>query len=89
MSKYCIQVDDKEFHLTEIEFYKEGEACTYKRVWEEGRLFYHYSGIDIMRKYGDENWGVLVRSVEGDGTFIGGPLKLKDALLNKEEIRFW
>lgn len=81
MSNYCIRSGGKEFNLVEIEFYRRDEEGTYKRKWKE-RLFYHYSGLDICLEHKGTFWGVLVRSVEVNGTFIGGPLKVKNVILN-------
>lgn len=86
MNNYCISVGDKKFHFVELEFYHWKQDGTYPRNWEDGKLFYHYSGIDIMRNFRDANkedyWGVLIRSVEVNNTFIGGPMKVKNIILN-------
>lgn len=83
MNNYCISAGGKNFNFVEIEFYHWKQDGTYKRNWKNEKfLYYHYSGMDICLEYQGDRWGVLIRSVEVDKTFIGGPMKVKNIILN-------
>lgn len=82
MNNFCIRAGGKDFHFVEIEFYHWKQDGTYPRNWKDKELFYHYSGMDICYEYKGDFWGILIRSVEVDNTFIGGPMKVKNIILN-------
>ena len=81
--------DDKEKEKTvESSFY----SCTYKRKREAGKLFWHYSGIDICFNSTENNYGgILIRSlikiVKGaQPELIAGPLRCANELMNQSVL---
>ena len=80
--------DDMEYNQAPKEK-KIDKNITYPRKTEALAIFYHYTGLDICFESNGKthSGGVLIRAVKilggGDESFIGGPLKLKDALLNE------
>ena len=103
---YGIKCGDKIFRFAEIEFYyykkeKDGENNwdadwnkeTYPRNNNAGKLFYHYSGVDICFQCNFEDkardndngefGGILIRSLlDGDDKIIAGPLFCANTMLN-------
>ncbi len=81
-NNYDLQVNEKLYQLTEIEFYyfceQHKDDYTYKHDDEAGKLRFHYSGIDITLRSFDRigYGGILIRGIKGinDKERIKGPL---------------
>ena len=65
-------------------------SCTYKRKNDAGKLFWHYSGVDICFKSDEKCYGgILVRSMskcDGDDNnteLIAGPLRCANEIANQ------
>lgn len=98
---YSIKCGDKTFRLAEIEFYyykkgvweSEWNTTTYYREEKDaGKLFFHYSGVDIcFQSDKNEFGGILIRSlieVDNNGKYMAlhtGPLFCANLMLNSCE----
>lgn len=80
--------DDIEYNQTPDDK-KMDKNITYPRVKKALDIFYHYTGLDICFESNGKthSGGILIRAVKkidgGENSFIGGPLKLKDTILNE------
>lgn len=86
--------DDMEYNqMTEDK--KKDKNITYPRVKKALDIFYHYTGLDICFESNGKthSGGILIRAVKkldgGEDTFIGGPLKLKDTILNEATSKIY
>lgn len=98
---YSIKCGDKTLRLAEIEFYyykkgvweNEWNTTTYYRAEKDaGKLFFHYSGVDIcFQSDKNEFGGILIRSlieVDNNGKYMAlhtGPLFCANLMLNSCE----
>lgn len=92
----CIVCGKRTFRLAELEFYYYDKRClnnewnrkTYPRTKKEaGKLFFHYSGVDICFPSDFSNGrfgGILIRSLYDESTkqYICGPLLCANEMLN-------
>jgi len=91
MCNYKIIKGTAEYDIVEIEFYlftpDNKDVITYPRITNEGRWFFHPSGVDLTfksEKATDNEsvfGGILIRGIKrNDGKFIFGPNKCVDEL---------
>lgn len=90
LNNYGIRRGDKTYRFVEIEFYHNltddvGKNITYKRGYAEScDFFFHNYGVDLCFESTPESYGgILIRSVECNGEFINGPVKVTDVLFDK------
>lgn len=81
MCNYVITTDKTLYEIIEIEFYlytpEHRDVITYPRIIDEGRWFFHQSGVDItFRSINGIFGGILIRGLrKNSGEYIGGPQK--------------
>lgn len=86
MCNYIIATDKAEYDIIDIEFYlctpEHRDVITYPREMDEGRWFFHTSGVDItFRSTKSVFGGILIRGLrKSKGKYIGGPQKCVDEL---------
>lgn len=86
MCNYIITTDKAIYDIIEIEFYlytpKHRDVITYPREIDEGRWFFHQSGVDItFRSTKIVFGGILIRGLrKNKGEYIGGPQKCVNEL---------
>lgn len=86
MCNYIITTDRASYNIVEIEFYlytpDHQDIITYPRIIDEGRWFFHQSGVDItFRSTKTVFGGILIRGLRKNNVeYIGGPLKCVNEL---------
>ena len=86
MCNYIITTDKAEYDIIDIEFYlytpKHQDVITYPREMDEGRWFFHQSGVDItFRSTKSVFGGILIRGLrKNNNEYIGGPQKCVNEL---------
>lgn len=90
LNNFVIKRGEKEFRFVEIEFYHnktddEGKKITYKRGYAKAcDFFFHDYGVDLCFESNPDSYGgILIRSMECNGEFINGPVKVTDQLFDK------
>ena len=86
MCNYIIATDKAEYDIIDIEFYlytpEHRDVITYPREMDEGRWFFHASGVDItFRSTNSIFGGILIRGLrKNNNEYIGGPQKCVNEL---------
>ena len=81
LRNYIIKIDDKEFFLTEIEFYyfnnNHADYSTHKHNIPPAHWRCHSQGLDISLGF-DKEWdgGILLRGISSNGEYINGPRRV-------------
>lgn len=90
LNNFAIKRGEKEYRFVEIEFYHnrtddDGKKITYKRGFAKScDFFFHDYGVDLcFESTPDSYGGILIRSIECDGEFINGPVRVTDRLFDK------
>lgn len=90
LNNFVIKRGEKEYRFVEIEFYHnktddEGKRITYKRDYAKScDFFFHDYGVDLCFESNPDSYGgILIRSMECNGEFINGPVKVTDRLFDK------
>lgn len=90
LNNFVIRRGDKDYRFVEIEFYHnktddEGKNITYKRGYAKScDFFFHDYGVDLCFESNPDSYGgILIRSMECDGEFINGPVRVTDRLFDK------
>lgn len=90
MNHCSIKKGGDEYEIVDVEFYlynsKHPDVLTYPREIEQGRWFFHPSGVDLSFKSTSENFGGIlirgIRNVSVEKDQILGPQKCIEALWN-------
>ncbi|MBD5326262.1 MAG: hypothetical protein HDS04_06240 [Bacteroides sp.] len=86
MCNYIIVTGKAEYDIIDIEFYlytpEHQDVITYPREMDEGRWFFHASGVDItFRSTKSVFGGILIRGLrKNKNEYIGGPQKCVNEL---------
>jgi len=90
LNNFVIKRGEKEYRFVEIEFYHnktddEGKRITYKRGYTKScDFFFHGYGVDLCFESDPDSYGgILIRSMECNGEFINGPVRVTDRLFDK------
>ena len=90
LNNFVIKRGEQEYRFVEIEFYHnktddEGKRITYKRDYSKScDFFFHDYGVDLCFESNPDSYGgILIRSMECNGEFINGPVKVTDRLFDK------
>jgi len=99
MSKYVLVIDDKEFELTELEYYfydenKHPDCYVHLNEMQKetcGKLYVHnkgnwIGGIDITFGNGSYYGGILIRGIKYNNEFISGPAKVRQFFIKTFEL---
>ena len=90
LNNFVIRKGEKMYRLIEIEFYyniTDTANITYKRETKAGEWFNHDFGVDLTFK-SDKNayGGILIRSIECNGTFTNGPINSRQLLFQFDAL---
>lgn len=90
LNNFAIKRGEKEYRFVEIEFYHnktddKGKNITYKRDYTHScDFFFHDYGVDLCFESNPDSYGgILIRSMECNGEFINGPVRVVDKLFDK------
>jgi hypothetical protein len=81
-TKNALFINNKEFQITEIEFYYyyyliHEDNYTHDHNRDEGEWRFHNQGLDItFQANEDQVGGILIRGIKVDGEYINGPRKI-------------